>query len=76
MRICASGSSSESQREVREQATTCIKALHTKLVSLWANEIVIISYLDQILAENQRLREQSVTSAQVAEANDPTHSER
>ncbi|KAJ6004349.1 hypothetical protein N7522_005994 [Penicillium canescens] len=33
-------------------------------------------YLDQILAENQRLREQSVTSAQVAEANDPTRSER
>ncbi|KAJ5762163.1 uncharacterized protein N7511_005545 [Penicillium nucicola] len=35
-----------------------------------------VAYLDQILAENQRLREQSVTSAQVAEANDPTRSER
>jgi hypothetical protein len=76
MRICASGSSSESQREVREQATTCIKACTRSLFQLWANEIVIISYLDQILAENQRLREQSVTSAQVAEANDPTRSER
>ncbi|KAJ5297737.1 hypothetical protein PENANT_c012G08401 [Penicillium antarcticum] len=33
-------------------------------------------YLDQILAENQRLREQSVISAQVTEANDPTRPER
>lgn len=29
-----------------------------------------ISYLDQILAENQRLKERSTTSAQVAETND------
>ncbi|CAI7612426.1 unnamed protein product [Penicillium glandicola] len=29
-------------------------------------------YLDQILAENQRLKERSITSAQVAETNDPS----
>ncbi|KAJ6149783.1 transcriptional regulator family: Fungal Specific TF [Penicillium samsonianum] len=30
------------------------------------------NYLDQILAENQRLKERSITSAQVAETNDPS----
>ncbi|KAJ5847843.1 hypothetical protein N7455_011800 [Penicillium solitum] len=30
-----------------------------------------VAYLDQILAENQRLKERSITSAQVAETNDP-----
>ncbi|KXG51070.1 Major facilitator superfamily domain, general substrate transporter [Penicillium griseofulvum] len=30
-----------------------------------------ISYLDQLLAENQRLKERSITSAQVTETNDP-----
>ncbi|KGO65652.1 Major facilitator superfamily domain, general substrate transporter [Penicillium italicum] len=31
-----------------------------------------VAYLDQILAENQRLKERSITSAQVAETNDPS----
>jgi hypothetical protein len=34
------------------------------------------SYLDQLLAENQRLKEQSVTSAEAAEANDAPDTER
>lgn len=34
------------------------------------------SYLDQLLAENRRLKEQSVTSADAAEVNDPPNTER
>lgn len=34
------------------------------------------SYLDQLLAENRRLKEQSVTSAEAAEANDTPDIER
>ncbi|KAJ5088337.1 Major facilitator superfamily domain general substrate transporter [Penicillium angulare] len=33
-------------------------------------------YLDQLMAENQRLKEQSVTSADATEAQDPPHTER
>ena len=34
------------------------------------------SYLDQLLLENRRLKEQSVTSADAAEAMDPPNTER
>lgn len=34
------------------------------------------SYLDQLLAENRRLKEQSVTSADAAEVNGPPNTER
>lgn len=37
---------------------------------------VRISYLEQLVAENRRLKEQSVASADVAEASGPTNAER
>ncbi|KUM57942.1 hypothetical protein ACN42_g9231 [Penicillium freii] len=46
-------------------ADECTYATRDRLVKVSEN------YLDQILAENQRLKERSITSAQVAETNDP-----
>ena len=40
------------------------------------NLSTIHSYLDQILAENRRLKEQSVTSTDAVEANDAQHAEK
>lgn len=81
MRLRPSESPSQSQREVWIALTIhharlgqpCMEHAQKDPRSLFRFGS---SYLDQLLAENRRLKEQSVTSADGTEANDPPHAER